>query len=95
MKMFVKSLPLGVRFNICAFGNASQFFWNSSQAYSEENVDHAIESVNGFSARFGGTELLKPIKAAFERHLEDLPLELMVLTDGEIWLENEVSDNEC
>lgn len=90
MKVFLKSLPLGVRFNICAFGNAFQFLWNSSQAYSEENVNRAIEFVNGFSARFGGTELLKPIKAAFERHLKDLPLEVMVLTDGEIWQENAV-----
>lgn len=85
LKVFLKSLPLGVRFNICAFGTRYQFLWPKSQAYNEANLQTAIEFVEGFSAAYGGTEMLQPITAAFENHLADLPLEVMLLTDGEIW----------
>ncbi|USW53747.1 Putative von Willebrand factor, type A, VIT domain, von Willebrand factor A-like domain superfamily [Septoria linicola] len=90
LKVFLKSLPVGVRFNVCAFGNAFQFLWDTSQAYNEENVQRAIAHVEGFRANFGGTELLKPIQAAFKRHLGDMPLEILVLTDGQIWQEEDV-----
>ncbi|CAK4032523.1 Hypothetical predicted protein [Lecanosticta acicola] len=90
LKVFLKSLPLGVRFNICAFGSAFQFLWPKSQAYSEDSLQAAIDYVDSFAAHYGGTEILKPIKAAFERHLSDLPLEVMLLTDGEIWGEDHV-----
>ena len=85
LKVFLKSLPLGVRFNICAFGNTFKFLFPKSQAYSEDNLNTALAFVESFEARYGGTEILKPIKAAFEQHLTDLPLEVMLLTDGEVW----------
>lgn len=90
LKVFLKSLPLGVRFNICAFGSNFKFLWPKSQAYNEDNVNLAMSWVNSFTANFGGTEILNPIKAAFEQHLSDLPLEVMLLTDGETWAENEI-----
>ncbi|KAK5121324.1 hypothetical protein LTR85_005490 [Meristemomyces frigidus] len=90
LKIFIKSLPVGVRFNICAFGNKYQFLWPKSQAYNESNVTTAIDFIDSFTASYGGTEILKPITAAFENHLADLPLEVMLLTDGEIWEEGNV-----
>lgn len=90
LKVFLKSLPLGVRFNICAFGNKFKFLWPKSQAYNEDNLNTAISFVDSFTANYGGTEILKPITAAFEQRLSDLPLEVMLLTDGEIWAEDAV-----
>ena len=90
LKVFLKSLPLGVRFNICAFGSHFEFLWPKSQAYNENNVNTAIAFVDSFVARYGGTEILNPITAAFEQRLSDLPLEVMLLTDGEIWGEDAV-----
>ncbi|KAK3055149.1 hypothetical protein LTR09_003702 [Extremus antarcticus] len=92
LKVFLKSLPLGVRFNICAFGNNFKFLWPTSEAYNESNLNAAISFVNGFNASYGGTEILKPITAAFEQRLKDLPLEVMLLTDGEVWGETSVFD---
>ena len=92
LKVFLKSLPLGVRFNICAFGNNFKFLWPKSQAYNENNVNTAISFVDNFKASYGGTEILKPITAAFEQRLSDLPLEVMLMTDGEIWAEDAVFD---
>lgn len=90
LKVFLKSLPLGVRFNICAFGNDFKFLFPKSEAYNEANLSTALAFVEIFQAKYGGTEILKPITAAFEQHLSDLPLEVMLLTDGEIWAEDDV-----
>ena len=90
LKIFLKSLPVGVRFNICAFGSRFNFLWPKSQAYNEANINVAIGFVDEFRASYGGTEILQPITAAFEQRLPDLPLEVMLLTDGEIWGEDAV-----
>ncbi|KAK4551561.1 hypothetical protein LTR86_011092 [Recurvomyces mirabilis] len=92
LTVFLKSLPFGVRFNVCAFGSHHDYLWPKSQAYNENNVKSALSFVGGFNAGYGGTELLKPIVAAFEQRLGDMPLEVMVLTDGQIWGEDSVFD---
>ncbi|KAK5695796.1 hypothetical protein LTR97_008216 [Elasticomyces elasticus] len=90
LHVFLKSLPLGVKFNICAFGNNYDYLWPKSQAYNAENLQRAVECVSSFSASYGGTEILRPIKAAFEQRLGDMPLEVMLLTDGEVWGEQSI-----
>lgn len=90
LQVFLKSLPFGVRFNVCAFGSHYTMLFGSSQAYNEENLNQAIRFVQGFCANHGGTEMLEPFKEVFKRRLGDLPLEIMLLTDGEIWRENEL-----
>ncbi|KAL1585001.1 hypothetical protein WHR41_06206 [Cladosporium halotolerans] len=92
LKVFIKSLPIGVRFNICAFGSTHRFLWSKSQPYNEANMNAAIKFVNTFRAEYGGTELFNPVKEAFNRRLGDLELEIMLLTDGEIWNEGELFD---
>jgi hypothetical protein len=90
LKTFLKSLPSGVRFNICAFGSHHNFLWQKSVPYNQENFDLALGFVQGFNASYGGTELLSPVKAAFESHHPDMPLELIVLTDGQIYAESQL-----
>ena len=38
LKVFVKSLPVGTKFNICSFGSDSSFLWPKSQAYNRDSV---------------------------------------------------------
>lgn len=90
LKVFLKSLPMGVRFNICPFGSRYEFLWPTSQAYSEANVNKALSFVEGLTAKYGGTEIFQPIQEIFKRHLKDMPLQVMLLTDGEIWGEQQV-----
>jgi hypothetical protein len=90
LKTFLKSLPSGVRFNICAFGSHHSFLWQKNVPYNQENLDLALGFVQGFNASYGGTELLSPVKAAFESHHPDMPLELIVLTDGQIYAESQL-----
>ncbi|KAK1091346.1 hypothetical protein LTR48_006483 [Friedmanniomyces endolithicus] len=90
LTVFLKSLPLGVRFNICAFGTEHTFLFPRSQAYSAANLQRAVQFVGGFQAAYGGTEILKPLVAAFQQRLADQPLEVILLTDGQVWGEEEV-----
>ncbi|KAF9956202.1 hypothetical protein BGZ70_010019 [Mortierella alpina] len=85
MKVFLKSIPVGVKFNICSFGTRFSFLWRESQAYTQSTLQEAIQHVDSIQADFGGTEMYKPIEATLRQRFKDLPLEIMLLTDGEIW----------
>ena len=85
MKIFLKSLPIGVKFNICSFGSSHSFLFKKSKTYDQSSLNEALEHLNTFSANYGGTEMLEPVKAAVKNRFSDLPLEIMLLTDGEIW----------
>lgn len=45
LKVFLKSLPLGVKFNICSFGSYFSFLWPESQSYSQETLQQAMTHV--------------------------------------------------
>ena len=85
MKVFLKSLPTGVSFNICSFGSSTSFLWEESQPYHNETLEAATRHIEMFAANFGGTETLSAIKQTIDRRFKDLQLEVMLLTDGDIW----------
>ena len=85
LKVFLKSLPIGVKFNICSFGSKHSFLWPKSQAYSRDSVAEALAHVEGFKANFGGTETFGALKATIDNRYQDIPCEVMLLTDGDIW----------
>jgi Vault protein inter-alpha-trypsin domain/von Willebrand factor type A domain len=90
MKVFLKSLPVGVKFNICSFGSSVTFLWPKSRGYTQETLYKSTSHVEAFGANMGGTETLKAIKATVERRFTDLPLEIILLTDGDIWQQEEL-----
>ncbi|KAI9798894.1 MAG: hypothetical protein M1833_004397 [Piccolia ochrophora] len=92
LRIFLKSLPVGVKFNMCAFGSAYSFLWPKSKTYNQANLKEAQSYLENFSAHMGGTEMLAPIKATLERRYKDLSLEVMLLTDGEIWNQTQLFD---
>ncbi|KAK4189074.1 von Willebrand factor type A domain-containing protein [Podospora australis] len=86
LRLFLKSLPLGVKFNICSFGSRYEFlFPNGSRSYDAASLEEANRYVDGFAADFGGTEMDRPMRETFKRRFKDMQLEVFMLTDGEIW----------
>jgi hypothetical protein len=85
LKVFLKSLPVGVKFNICSFGTRYSFLWEKSVTYSQETLDEAIRHAESFASNYGGTEMLEPVKATIDQRYKDMPLDVVLLTDGEIW----------
>lgn len=85
LSVFLKSLPIGVKFNICSFGSRYSFLWKKSQPYSADTLSAAQRHVDSMTPNLGGTEIFPPVKATVLQRYKDLSLEMMVLTDGEVW----------
>ncbi|KAI9774356.1 MAG: hypothetical protein M1840_004250 [Geoglossum simile] len=90
LKVFLKSIPLGVKFNICSFGSSYSMLWKRSQTYDQTSLKSAIKHVEKFGADMGGTEMFAPMKAVIENRQDGMALEVMLLTDGEIWNQQEL-----
>ncbi|KAK0730214.1 von Willebrand factor type A domain-containing protein [Lasiosphaeris hirsuta] len=86
LHVFLKSLPVGVKFNICSFGSSHELlFPKGSESYSASSLEKATEYVDSFAANFGGTEIYRPMEDIFKKRWADMELEVFLLTDGEIW----------
>jgi hypothetical protein len=86
LQIFLKSLPLGVKFNICSFGtHHSLLFDKGSVSYDASSLDKATKHVAEFSANFGGTEMYRPLEDVVNKRHKDMDLEIFLLTDGEVW----------
>ncbi|CAH0003267.1 unnamed protein product [Clonostachys byssicola] len=85
LHIFLKSLPVGVKFNVASFGSKYSFLWPRSKTYDQNSLDEATEHINTFSSDYGGTEMYAPVESAFERQYKDMNLEVFLLTDGDIW----------
>ncbi|KAF2795675.1 VIT-domain-containing protein [Melanomma pulvis-pyrius CBS 109.77] len=85
LNVFLKSIPVGCMFNICSFGYNYEFLWPRSRLYGQETLADAVKYVNKFDASFGGTETLRAVQATIENRFKGMPTELILLTDGDIW----------
>ncbi|KAL0565710.1 hypothetical protein V5O48_016313, partial [Marasmius crinis-equi] len=62
--VLLRGLPTkGTTFNIFSFGSSSTKFWNSSQEYTQSNLDAATKHVDSMKADYGGTEIASALKS--------------------------------
>lgn len=92
LRVFLKSLPLGVCFNICSFGSFFNFLWPSSQVYDRSSLEHALSFVDSVEANYGGTEIYPAVAGTIQQRLPNKDLEVLLLTDGDITRQNELFD---
>ncbi|KAL8291218.1 hypothetical protein RB597_005466 [Gaeumannomyces tritici] len=92
LHVFLRSLPVGTKFNIVSFGSSHSFLFERSRSYSQSSLDEASRHVDAFDSGYGGTELLAPIDDVFKRRYADMELEIFVLTDGEVWNQSKLFD---
>ncbi|KAL7978539.1 hypothetical protein Chor_005521 [Crotalus horridus] len=83
--VILKSLMPGCLFNVIGFGSTFKAVFPASQAYSEENLAGACESIKKIRADMGGTNLLPPLKWALRQPIQrGHPRLLFLLTDGAV-----------
>ncbi|CEJ89595.1 hypothetical protein VHEMI05431 [[Torrubiella] hemipterigena] len=92
LQVFLKSLPVGALFNICSFGSHHSSLWEKSQPYNQQTLEEATKHIKTFAADFGGTEMLEPVKAKIDERNKERNLELFLLTDGDIWRQEELCE---
>ncbi|KAA8570226.1 hypothetical protein EYC84_002542 [Monilinia fructicola] len=85
MKFLLKSLPMGTHFNICSFGTNCNFLWPKSKQSTSDSLEEALQRVKNFQAVLGSTNILKALTATIENRFTNMPLEIILITDGEIW----------
>lgn len=85
LEVFLKSLPLGVPFNIVSFGSQCSALWPRSKISDRQSLSDALEFTKTIRADMGGTEILTALKAVVENRYKDKVLEVLLLTDGEVW----------
>ena len=90
LKIFLRSLPVGIYFNICSFGSTHSLLWDKSLVYGEESLAMATKHVDGFDANFGGTETLAAVRASIESRDVHQDLAIILCTDGDIWQQQEL-----
>ena len=88
LNVFLKSLPVGVCFNICSFGSSHSFLWPSSKIYDASSLQQASDYVARIGADMGGTEMQTAVEASVMSRLPDRDLEVLILTDGQIYNQN-------
>ncbi|KAI0474241.1 von Willebrand factor type A domain-containing protein [Xylaria cf. heliscus] len=88
MNTMLKSLRVGIKFNICSFGSQFSFIWPRSKSYNEMNLEKALKYVDELDSNLGGTEMIKPVQAVLSQRHQDLALNVIMLTDGEIWAQD-------
>ena len=64
LRVFLKSLPVGVKFNICYFGTGHSFLFPESKVYDQNTLEKALQSLNGLDGNDGGTYTLSAVRAS-------------------------------
>ena len=90
LRVLLKSLPVGLKFNICAFGSDYSFLWQKSHIYNENSLKQALDFVGKFGGHLGGTETTRAVQASIESRDPTENLSLILATDGDIWRQDEL-----
>ncbi|KAJ5367604.1 hypothetical protein N7541_001545 [Penicillium brevicompactum] len=92
LRVLLKSIPVGVSFNICSFGSTYSFLWPTSKIYNASSLKQAMDFVDTVDASFGGTEMEQAVVATVAKRLDNKVLEVLILTDGEIYNQQSLFD---
>lgn len=86
----LKSLREGDRFDVIGFGSRCERLFGQPEAYTQNSADRAIAITSGWDADLGGTEILEPLRQAFQNAGGERLTSVLLLTDGEVGNEAEV-----
>ena len=92
LRVLLKSLPVGIKFNICLFGSSHYFLFPKSQIYSEATLEEALKLLGRLNGDYGGTEILGAVKAAIESRDQQQDLSIILATDGDLRHQQAVFD---
>ena len=82
LRGFLKSLPVGIKFNICYFGD--------SHSFHQKTLEKALKSLDTLNGNYGGTETLSAVRASVSSRDNNQLLSIILATDGDIWQQQEL-----
>eukprot|EP00930_Biecheleria_cincta_P075334 TRINITY_DN6249_c0_g1_i1.p1 TRINITY_DN6249_c0_g1~~TRINITY_DN6249_c0_g1_i1.p1 ORF type:complete len:963 (-),score=197.04 TRINITY_DN6249_c0_g1_i1:30-2864(-) len=85
LQLFLRSLPMGCRFNVIGFGSNYESLFEAPAAYHAESLRVASEHAQNVSADLGGTELVRPLEFIFGQPVPTgFERRIVLLTDGQV-----------
>ena len=86
LKLFLQSLPHGCKFQVISFGSSYTYFLGQEkmQTYNDVILKNILHEFDSYSADYGGTEILQPIKSATRMSNEGYKKRIFLLTDGDV-----------
>ncbi|KAF5001103.1 hypothetical protein FGRMN_1297 [Fusarium graminum] len=85
MLLAMSGIPSTCSFNVVSWGSITKGLWGRSRRHSPDNINEAKEYISQIEADLGGTDLLRALESTVQRCSEDdLPTQVIVLTDGEL-----------
>ncbi|KAF9258585.1 hypothetical protein L218DRAFT_727505 [Marasmius fiardii PR-910] len=93
LAMLIRMLPMErTTFNIFSFGHEVDGMWNGSVQYTQATLDYATRQIEGMSANYGGTKIQRALEVAINSRHGNAPAAVFVLTDGEVWDDQEMAN---
>jgi len=86
----LRSLQKDDLFNVVFFGSDYRKLFDESRAFDQDSLDDATRAVAHVDADLGGTEILSPLRDVLGGRRGQLPLRVLLLTDGEVGNEEDV-----
>ena len=86
----VRALSEGDRFNVVRFGSRFESLWPQARPFGDETLAAATAWIGRADANLGGTEILPALQDVLEGPGGKRPLQILVLTDGEVSNEHDV-----
>ncbi|KAL3689149.1 hypothetical protein R1sor_015458 [Riccia sorocarpa] len=91
LKLFLKSLPMGVKFNICWFDCDEYGFlsYDGSLKYNKKSLDAAFKFAESLVIHYKWeTNVMAPLEEAIRRRCKERETEIIVLSDGDFGSRN-------
>ncbi len=79
-------------FNLIAFGSQPQAFFQGLQPANAANLARARAWATELDANRGGTEIGAALQLAYRQRPHKQPLDILLITDGEVWNVEELTD---
>ena len=92
LRIFLRSLPVGIKFNICYFGSYPSLLFPRSRVYNQTSLEDALRSLDELDGKYGGTATLAAVRASVESRDNTQPLSIILATDGDIWQQQDLFD---
>ncbi|KAK3938077.1 von Willebrand factor type A domain-containing protein [Diplogelasinospora grovesii] len=85
VRLLLKSLSVGMWFNICSFSSRHEFlFPEGSRPYDAAGLNQAWAYVEQIRAGSGNAKMEEPLEEAFKKRRPDMQLNVLLLTGGKV-----------
>ncbi|KAI8996135.1 vault protein inter-alpha-trypsin domain-containing protein [Gaertneriomyces semiglobifer] len=86
LSLFLRSIPVEKHFfNIIGFGSSHKALFDTAVEYNHDTFKQADMYARRLKADMGGTEIENALRETFARRKRDIPLQVFLVTDGDVW----------